>query len=89
MVSTLVLMCFFFLLIAVILMTFLIAVITVTISCTVVNIKLQKYNTNFNKQLKAMPKQRSDKVEGELTTENYEAVDMHKTSRSTVIDYYQ
>ena len=66
--------------------TFLIVVTTATISCIIVNIKLMKDNARLKSQLKLTPRQRSDKVEKELTTEYYEEVDMCQTSTSTHID---
>ena len=53
--------------------TFLIVVTTATISCTIVNIKLMKDNTRLKSQLKSITRQRSDKLERELTTEHYQA----------------
>ena len=66
--------------------TFLIAVTTATISCTIINIKLMKDNACLKRQLKSITRQRSDKVEKQLTTEYYEEVDMYQTSTSPHID---
>ena len=66
--------------------TFLIAVTTATISCTIVNIKLLKDNTQLKNQLKSIPRQRSNKVEKGLTTKYYEEVDVCQASTCTDID---
>ena len=62
---------------------FLITVTTATISCTILNIKLLRDNTHLKNQLKSVRRQRSDKLDKELTTEYYEEVDTFQTSTST------
>ena len=66
--------------------TFLIVVTTATISCTIVNIKLMKDNARLKSQLKSITRQRSNKLERELTTEYYEEVDMCQASTNADID---
>ena len=72
------------------LVTFLITFLTATISCTIVNIKLLKDNIqcHLKRQLKSIPRQRSDRMETELNTEYYviEEVDMCQASTSTDFD---
>ena len=67
--------------------TFLITVTTASISCTIVNIKLLKDNTCLKKQLKSMPRQRTDKMEEDLTRDSTEEVDIiHQASTHRDID---